>query len=124
MKRYIISVIAGICFPVFAEVNVVQDSKKDGEYLAKVLSKEVVFNDEIRLISRRQCDRIVQRTHIDRWDRTITVMPSEIKCRIVYEDQKIHVLNGFFVTYEYRGKIMSAKLNYDPGEFIKIHSDR
>jgi len=48
------------------------------------------------------------------------VTPNQISCRIVYENETQNVLSGYYVTYDYKGKIMSTKLNYDPGEFIKI----
>jgi hypothetical protein len=126
MKSYIKAVLL-ISFigAVHAEVNVVSDSAENGAYQAKILSKEIVFDKQDRLVSRQVCNRILQRTHYDRFDNSITVMtPNQISCRIVYENETQNILSGYYVTYDYKGKIMSTKLNYDPGEFIKIQQGR
>lgn len=126
MKTYISAVLM-IAFTnaVNAEVNVVSDSAESGKYQAKVLSKEIVFDRQDRLVSRQVCNKIQQRTHYDRFDNSITIVtPNQISCRIVYTNETQNVLSGYYVTYDYKGKIMSAKINYDPGEFIKVHQDR
>ena len=126
MKAYIKAVLL-IAFTnaVHAEVNVVSDSAENGSYQAKILTKELVFDRQDRLVSRQVCNKIQQRTHYDRFDNSITIVtPNQISCRIVYENETQNILSGYYVTYDYKGKIMSTKLNYDPGEFIKIQQGR
>jgi len=58
MKAYIKAVLL-IAFTnaVHAEVNVVSDSAENGTYQAKILTKELVFDKQDRLVSRQVCNK-------------------------------------------------------------------
>jgi uncharacterized protein YcfJ len=105
-----------------AEVTLVADpTNTQDEYAAKVLSKTLILDHVPRLASRKVCDKVVERIHIDKHENIIRVTPNNmIRCRVQTDEEIIQVVRGYQVTYEYKGKIVSTNLNYDPGEFIKL----
>jgi len=107
----------------YAEVTLVKDntSNTHDQYMAKILSKTLIIDHVPRLITNRVCQKVVERTHIDKHENIIKVIPNnQLTCRNIHEEQILNVVTGYQVTYEYKGKIVSEKLNYDPGEFVKV----
>lgn len=107
----------------YAEVNLVTDktSNESSEYMAKVLSKTMLIDHVPRLVTRNVCEKVVERIHIDKHENIVRVIPNNmVKCRMMHEQEILNVVSGYNVTYEYKGKIVSVNLNYDPGDFIRV----
>ncbi len=107
----------------YAEIALVKDgtSNDSEQYMAKVLSKTLIIDHVPRLVTNRVCQKVVERIHIDKHENIIKVIPNnQVSCRNIHEEQILNVVTGYQVTYEYKGKIVSEKLNYDPGEFVKV----
>lgn len=107
----------------YAEVGLVKDgtSNDSDQYMAKVLSKTMIVDSVPRLTTKRVCEKVVERIHIDRYENVIKVIPNNmVQCRNIHEEQILNVITGYQVTYEYKGRIVSENLNYDPGEFVKV----
>jgi uncharacterized protein YcfJ len=123
MKTTICYALLFVATSACAEVTLVKDgsSNDSEEYMAKVLSKTMIIDHMPRLTTRRVCEKVTERIHIDRHENIIKVIPNNmVQCRFIHEEQIMNVVTGYQVTYEYKGKIFSENLNYDPGDFIKV----
>lgn len=106
-----------------AEVVLVSDSTKNSteEYMAKVVSKSMIVEHVPRLVSRNVCEKVIERIHIDRYENIVRVTPNNmVRCKVMHDEEILSVVSGYQVTYEYKGKLVTANLNYDPGEFVKV----
>lgn len=106
-----------------AEVVIVQDSTKESgnEYMAKVVAKSMIVDHMPRLVSRNVCEKVIERVHIDKYENVVRVTPNNmVKCRIMHDEEILQVVRGYQVTYEYKSKLVTTNMNYDPGEFVKV----
>ena len=100
-----------------------QDSTKESgdEYMAKVVAKSMIVDHMPRLVSRNVCEKVIERVHIDKYENVVRVTPNNmVKCRIMHDEEILQVVRGYQVTYEYKGKLVTMNMNYDPGEFVKV----
>ena len=119
-----------ICYALFfvavaakAEVVIVQDSTKESsdEYMAKVIAKSMIVDHMPRLVSRNVCEKVIERVHIDKHENVIRITPNNmVKCRVMHNEEILQVVRGYQVTYEYKGKLVTMNMNYDPGEYVKV----
>lgn len=106
-----------------AEVVIVQDSTKESsdEYMAKVIAKSMIVDHMPRLVSRNVCEKVIERVHIDKHENVIRITPNNmVKCRVMHNEEILQVVRGYQVTYEYKGKLVTMNMNYDPGEYVKV----
>ena len=106
-----------------AEVVIVHDSTKESgdEYMAKVVAKSMIIDHMPRLVSRNICEKVIERVHIDKYENVVRVTPNNmVKCKVMHDEEILKVVRGYQVTYEYKGKLVTTNMNYDPGEFVKV----
>lgn len=106
-----------------AEVVIVQDSTKESgdEYMAKIVAKSMIIDHMPRLVSRNVCEKVIERVHIDKYENVVRVTPNNmVKCKVMHDEEILKVVRGYQVTYEYKGKLVTTNMNYDPGEFVKV----
>lgn len=44
----------------------------------------------------------------------------EQRCRVVYHYRSEERIEGYWVSYRYRGEIFTTRLPYDPGEYVRV----
>lgn len=109
---------------VYAEINIVEDASitADVQY-AKVLSKSLTTETRTQVVEKYICETVKETTH-DLGHTVVKIYRNKPVCRNQLIDEDITVIVGYDITYEFKGSIMSAKLNYDPGEFVKVYTGK
>jgi hypothetical protein len=128
MKIYSVISILFFAFSVKAEVILVEDSStRSGIYMAKVISKTPILEKVSYLATKKHCERYHGTTHYSN-----TYMGSSIIaktegstkpiCNIVTQQDYHTVIKGYQVTYDFKGTLKSATLQYEPSEFVQVYS--
>jgi hypothetical protein len=123
MKHKFCYLLFFLAFASNAEVIVVKDFAKDSdnEYTAKVLSTKMIIEHVPRLVSKKICEKVLERVHIDKYENVVKIIPNNmVSCKIIHDEEILNVVSGYQVTYEHKGKLVTKNMNYDPGEFVKV----
>lgn len=107
-----------------ADIIVVEDvSVDDRVQYAKVLSKSLTTEKRNRVIEKFVCETAKETIH-DLGNTVVKIYRNKPKCFNKLVDEEYTVIINYHITYDFKGKIMSAKLNYDPGEYVQVHTGR
>lgn len=105
-----------------AEINVVKDaSVTQGIQYSKVLTKVLTTESRPQIVEKYICETATETIH-DLGNTVVKIYRNKPICRNKLVDETITVIVGYDITYEFKGKIISAKLNYDPGEYVQIYT--
>lgn len=116
--------LAFVCLSANAEIVVVEDvSVNEKVQYAKVLSKSLTTEKRNRVIEKIICETTKETTH-DLGHTIVKVYRSKPNCFKKLVDEEYTVIINYHITYDFKGKIMSAKLNYDPGKYVQVHTGR
>lgn len=116
--------LAFVCFNANADILVVKDiSVTESVQYAKVLSKSLTTEKRSEIVEKVICETAKETTH-DLGHTIVKVYRNKPNCFKKLVDEEYVVIINYDITYDFKGKIMSAKLNYDPGEYVQVHTGR
>ena len=115
-----------LCTTAYAEVTVVPDaSPTNTVHQAKVLTKNTITQKMPQIVERVTCENLKERIHYIH-DKVVHVFRTDggiIKsCKKEIVEENLDVVIGYEVTYRFKGKLIYAKLNYDPGDFVQVYA--
>jgi hypothetical protein len=117
-----------LCNFAHAKVVLVEDSStKDGYYMAKVINVKPIIVKVPYMTTKNYCQKHYGTIHYSGPGTNTLVLGvtpplSTPTCKLVTEQVYRNVVQGYQVTYDFKGTLKTAILNNEPSEFVQVYN--
>ena len=117
-----------LCQTAHAGVVLVEDSSNRADiYMVKVISKTPIIEKVPYMITRKYCENHYRTIHYSGTDRNTPVIATTPSlsypvCNDVIRQDTQSIIKGYRITYDFKGTLKTADLNYEPSEYVQVYN--